>query len=63
MFGSRSRSVQFNKIKVGDAKTGNEPTPWTEVPTLASLKAQFGAFHFGLKTGSLAKPSLVPVEA
>ena len=59
MIGSHSSSVQFNHIKVGDAAKGNEPTPWKEVPTLQSLAAQFGDFHFGWKT----KPSAVPVEA
>ena len=53
------RSVQFNQIKVGDAKKGNEPTPWAEVPTLASLKAQFGDFHFGW----VEKPTAKPVES
>ena len=55
---SRASSVQFNKIKVGDAKAGIEPTPWAEVPTLESLAAQFGDFHFGWKT----KPSAAPTE-
>ena len=50
--------MQFNKIKVGEAKSGNVPTPWAEVPTLASLAAQFGDFHFGWKE----KPSAAPVE-
>ena len=57
-FDSRSSSVQFNKIKVGEAKSGNEPTAWAEVPTLQSLAAQFGDFHFGWKE----KPSAAPVE-
>ena len=46
--------VQFNKIKVGDAKSGNVPTPWAEAPTMESLIAQFGDFHFRAGSGSPA---------